>query len=83
MIKTDFSTHLSEYGFPQLAGRVQIRTDMGQRKQPHPQFPENVYSKELSQKGDVYSFGLMILDILGGTDAVRSQELRGREGERN
>lgn len=73
MINTDFSARLSEYGFAQLAGRVQI-PDTGQCNLRAYQFPENAYSKELSQKGDIYNFGLIVLDILGGPDAAPDYE---------
>ncbi|OWM72168.1 probable inactive receptor kinase At3g08680 [Punica granatum] len=73
MINIDFSACLSEYGFAQLAGRVEI-PDMCQPRQgsqqPQYQLPHYVYSKELSQKGDIYNFGLIVLDILGGPEAV-------------
>lgn len=71
MINTDFSACLSDYGTVQLADQLVDVTNTLQWNraaaalaQPH------VYSGELCQKCDVYSFGVIILDLLGGPEGT-------------
>ncbi|PIA49066.1 hypothetical protein AQUCO_01300126v1 [Aquilegia coerulea] len=64
LIKNNFSACLSEYGFIQLTDPIEA-VGVWQRKQP-----ETLNSTEkMSQKGDICSFGLMVLDMLGGPEA--------------
>ncbi|KAF5192195.1 Leucine-rich repeat receptor-like protein kinase pxc1 [Thalictrum thalictroides] len=64
LIQTNFSACLSEYGFIQLTGPVETAS-IWQCK-----VPETFNSTEkMSQKSDICSFGLMVLDMLGGPDA--------------
>ncbi|OVA01940.1 Protein kinase domain [Macleaya cordata] len=72
IIKTNFSACLSDYGFVQLAEQVQVPGVL-QQKQPET-MEEDVdavvpVSEKLSQKNDIYSFGAMVLDMLGGPKA--------------
>ncbi|KAF8380085.1 hypothetical protein HHK36_027555 [Tetracentron sinense] len=61
LIKTDFSACVSDYGVVQLAEPEVF--GIWQRKPP----PETVNSGEiLTQKCDIYNFGVIVLDILGG-----------------
>ncbi|KAK9143977.1 hypothetical protein Syun_013377 [Stephania yunnanensis] len=53
MVRTNFSACLSEYGFVQLAEPTEPVTQ-----------PE-----KLTQKNDIYGFGVMVLDMLGGPRA--------------
>ncbi|CAK9143177.1 unnamed protein product [Ilex paraguariensis] len=66
MINIDFTAHVSNYGFAQLAEPVEV-SDTWQRKPP-PSSPE-LYCESLSQKSDVYNFGIVLLDMLGGLKA--------------
>ncbi|XP_047971230.1 probable inactive receptor kinase At5g58300 [Salvia hispanica] len=56
MVNVDFSARLSDYGFVQLADHV----DTGQ---------DDPYQPGLSQESDVYSFGAVLMEILGWPDA--------------
>ncbi|KAJ0048802.1 hypothetical protein Pint_15004 [Pistacia integerrima] len=65
MINIDLSACLSDYGFTQLAERVEVP---GKRQVKPPQVPAyNIYCEELSQKGDIFNFGVVIMDILAGS----------------
>lgn len=71
MINADFTACLSDYGFAQLA-RLVNASDMGQCKPPPPTtVAESVYSNEMSQKGDIYNFGVVMLDIISGDNAMQ------------
>ncbi|KAL5552335.1 hypothetical protein UlMin_002511 [Ulmus minor] len=72
MINTDFSACLSDYGVSQLAQQVQLVPDnTWQRKPPAlPLVPSHVYSDGLGQKCDIYNFGVIILEILAGPQAI-------------
>lgn len=61
MINTDFGACVSDYGFTQLAEQVEV-SDTWQGKPP----PMSFYCESLSQKSDMYNFGTIILDLLGG-----------------
>ncbi|XP_071940056.1 probable L-type lectin-domain containing receptor kinase S.5 [Coffea arabica] len=63
MVNVDFTARLSDYGFIQLAERVEVG-DIWQRK-PLPQ-PNFEYSELFCQESDVYNFGIIILDSLKG-----------------
>lgn len=66
MINIDLSACLSDYGFTQLAERVELS---GQRQLKPPRVPPyNIYCEELSQKGDIFNIGVVILDILAGSN---------------
>ncbi|XAR70188.1 Non-specific serine/threonine protein kinase [Bertholletia excelsa] len=56
MISEDFTARLSDYGFAQLAERL-------------PPEPDNMYTDGLGQKSDIYNFGVVMLDLLGGPGA--------------
>ncbi|XP_030530410.2 probable inactive receptor kinase At5g58300 [Rhodamnia argentea] len=66
MINADFTACLSDYGFAQLARRVDV-SDTGQAQGtplPPTAVAESLYSDEMSQKGDIYNFGVVMLDII-------------------
>ncbi|XP_024996673.1 probable inactive receptor kinase At5g58300 [Cynara cardunculus var. scolymus] len=71
MVDVDFNAYLSNYGFTQLAVEV---PDTGQRKPPSPPSPLPFSCEPLSQNNDIYHFGIIILDILGGSKALESIE---------
>ncbi|KAL2551115.1 putative inactive receptor kinase [Forsythia ovata] len=63
MINIDFTAHLSDYGFAQLAEPIEVN-DTGQVSPCTP--PERrQYDETLSQKSDMYNFGVVLMDILG------------------
>lgn len=63
MINTDFSACLSDYGVTQLAERVEV-SDTWKWK------PIQVYSEGLSQKCDVYNYGVILVNVLAGPKAL-------------
>ncbi|KAB2608741.1 receptor-like protein kinase [Pyrus ussuriensis x Pyrus communis] len=63
MVNVDFSACLSDYGFTQLAQPVESSSTWQLMKSPSRQM-ENNFCDELSQKSDIYNFGLILLDIL-------------------
>lgn len=84
MIDVDFNAYLSNYGFSQLAIEVsdtrQQKTTSSSQAPPEP----------LSQKNDIYHFGLIVLDIIGGPKAMewiqscefgRKEDIIVKEGE--
>nr|XP_016497483.1 PREDICTED: probable inactive receptor kinase At5g58300 [Nicotiana tabacum] len=77
MINIDFTACLSDYGFAQLAEWTEF-SDTWQKKPP---LLEYVYShKLLSQKNDVYNFGIILLDILG-RQGMKKEEMKNGEFE--
>ncbi|XP_050229875.1 probable inactive receptor kinase At3g08680 [Mercurialis annua] len=66
LINTNFSACLSDYGFAQLAEFEEV-SDTPENKQP-----KCGYSEEFSQKSDIYNFGIILLDMLGGARAPNS-----------
>ncbi|KAF8412132.1 hypothetical protein HHK36_000088 [Tetracentron sinense] len=65
LIKTDFSACVSDYGFVQLAEPAEV-LGIWQLKLP----PETVnFAEKLTQKCDIYNFGVIVLDMLGGSKA--------------
>ncbi|XP_057463804.1 inactive leucine-rich repeat receptor-like serine/threonine-protein kinase At1g60630 [Actinidia eriantha] len=68
MINVDFTACLSDYGCAQLAERVKV-SDTWQRKPPPPGPQKKVYCEVLCQTSDIYNFGIIMLDLLGGTKA--------------
>ncbi|RXH95725.1 hypothetical protein DVH24_008225 [Malus domestica] len=66
MVNTDFSACLSGYGFTQLAEPVEVLNTGQLMKSPCRQQENTTYSDELSQKSDIYNFGVILLDILAG-----------------
>ncbi|EEF51334.1 serine-threonine protein kinase, plant-type, putative [Ricinus communis] len=65
MINSNFSACLSDYGLAQLA-EIEEVSDTWQRKPPPYMQPEYIYSDECCQKSDIYNFGIILLDMLGG-----------------
>ncbi|KAJ8764884.1 hypothetical protein K2173_010349 [Erythroxylum novogranatense] len=63
MVNVDFTACLSDYGFIQLAD-LEEAPDTWQKKRPHP--PDCSYSNKISQACDMYNFGVVLLDMLGG-----------------
>ncbi|CAN6585910.1 unnamed protein product [Malus baccata var. baccata] len=63
MVNVDFSACLSDYGFTQLAQPVESSNTWQLMKSPSRQL-ENSFCDELSQKSDIYNFGVILLDIL-------------------
>ncbi|CBI34469.3 hypothetical protein VitviT2T_001786 [Vitis vinifera] len=76
MINVDFSARLSDYGFVQLVDPVEDCDTWQMKPPPPPPSPsssspsESFFSEKLCQKSDVYNFGIIILDTLGGPRAV-------------
>ncbi|XP_059638943.1 probable inactive receptor kinase At2g26730 [Cornus florida] len=68
MINIDFSACLTDYGFTQLARRIEV-SDTWPHKPPPPP-PVGSYCDNLCQKSDVYNFGIVVLDILAGPEAL-------------
>lgn len=83
MINNDFSACISDYGFTQLAERVEV-SDTWQGKPP-PFSPASFYCETLSQKTDMYNYGIIILDLLGGPKApeLKSCVIEKKEDIRN
>lgn len=65
MINVDFSACISDYGFTQLAERLEVSDDQCQKKPPP--LLENLYSQDLSQKSDIFNLGLIIIDVVAGS----------------
>ncbi|PQM36741.1 putative receptor-like protein kinase [Prunus yedoensis var. nudiflora] len=70
MVNIDFSACLSDYGFTQLAEPVEIANTWPMVKSPCWQ-QITPYSDELSQKSDIYNFGVILLDVLAGPKGLR------------
>ncbi|ONK66416.1 uncharacterized protein A4U43_C06F8770 [Asparagus officinalis] len=68
-IGTNFSAHLSDYGFAQLARTIDT-PNIARAKKPLPTTlgVENG-KKKRSQKEDIFDFGVMVFDVLGGARA--------------
>ncbi|XP_068650816.1 probable inactive receptor kinase At5g58300 [Aristolochia californica] len=64
-IKTDFSACLSDYGFVQLAERTDQASYSPSRRLPE----VTNFDGRLAAESDVYNFGVMVLDMLGGPTA--------------
>ncbi|KAB2069749.1 hypothetical protein ES319_A08G112400v1 [Gossypium barbadense] len=60
MINIDLTARLSDYGFVQLADCVEDCDTKEKRATTH-----NIYCEKLSQKSDVFNFGMVLLDMLG------------------
>ncbi|KAF2297940.1 hypothetical protein GH714_005806 [Hevea brasiliensis] len=69
MINSNFSACLSDYGFTQLAEFEEV-SDTWQQKPPPQQEQESIYGDKFWQKSDIYSFGIILLDMLGGSKAT-------------
>ncbi|KAF6173013.1 hypothetical protein GIB67_006389 [Kingdonia uniflora] len=65
LLKMNFSACLSEYGFIQLA--EEPSEDFGVWKQQS--LKKTNLTEKMSQKNDIHSYGMMVLDILGGPKA--------------
>ncbi|KAL8266705.1 hypothetical protein R6Q59_004049 [Mikania micrantha] len=74
MIDVDFSIRLANYGYTQLATNTPEIDQLMPLSPPSPLPPENINNKVLSQKSDIFQFGLILLDILGGTKALDSTQ---------
>ncbi|KAM3263184.1 putative inactive receptor kinase [Capsicum annuum] len=73
MINTDFTACLSDYGFVQLVERTEF-SDTWQEKPP-PLDDQYAYCELLiSQKNDVYNFGIILLDILGRRQGIMKKD---------
>ncbi|XP_019168864.1 PREDICTED: probable inactive receptor kinase At3g08680 [Ipomoea nil] len=59
MVNVDFTARLADYGFAQLAARTDHCGT------PHLIRSNFRFSETLSQKSDVYNFGVILLDVLG------------------
>ncbi|KAJ4823150.1 hypothetical protein Tsubulata_016385 [Turnera subulata] len=66
MININFTACLSDYGFTQLAEFEKV-SDTGQRKPASN--AKTDYCNELNQKSDIFNFGVILLDMLGGSEA--------------
>lgn len=64
MINIDFSACLSDYGFTQLAERLEV---YGASQTKPPSLSEYIYNEDLSQKSDLFDFGVVVMDILAGS----------------
>ncbi|PWA39911.1 serine/threonine-protein kinase Mps1 [Artemisia annua] len=72
MIDVDFNAYVSNFGFTQLAIEA---CDIGQqRRSPSPHYQPPTLHEPSSQKNDIYHFGIIVLDILGGAKALESIE---------
>ncbi|XP_048445958.1 probable inactive receptor kinase At5g58300 [Pyrus x bretschneideri] len=74
MVNTNFSACLSGYGFTQLAEPVEVLNTGQLMKSPCWQQENTTYSDELSQKSDIYNFGVILLDILAGPKGLEMTE---------
>ncbi|KAE8717173.1 abscisic acid receptor PYL10-like [Hibiscus syriacus] len=61
MINNDLTARLSDYGFVQFPGCIEDSENKERSRTTN-----NTYSEDLSQKSDVFNFGLVLLDMLGG-----------------
>ncbi|XP_059277747.1 probable inactive receptor kinase At5g58300, partial [Lycium ferocissimum] len=77
MINIDFTACLSDYGFVQLAERTEFSDTWPKKPSPLEQY---AYSELLSQKDDVYNFGIILLDILG-RQGMKKEEMGNGEFE--
>ncbi|XP_075507694.1 putative inactive receptor kinase At5g58300 [Primulina tabacum] len=73
MIDIDFTAHLSNYGFVQLAENVMNIDDSEQTVSLSPQ-PERLYTEMMSRESDIHNFGVVLMDILGWPNKVSSKE---------
>uniref|UniRef100_A0A199UC72 Protein kinase domain-containing protein n=1 Tax=Manihot esculenta TaxID=3983 RepID=A0A199UC72_MANES len=88
MINSNFSACLSEYGLAQLAEYEEV-SDTWQQKPPPQQEPESIYCDKFCQQSDIYNFGIILLDMLGGSKATslrhcieeKNEEIRREEGK--
>lgn len=67
-VGTDFSAHLSDYGFAQLARAVEI-PNARPKKPSLTTLEAGSVKKKPSQKGDVFDFGVMAIEVMGGARA--------------
>ncbi|KZV31769.1 hypothetical protein F511_00573 [Dorcoceras hygrometricum] len=72
MIERDFTAHLSNYGFVQLAENVTEIDEPGQMVPFSPQ-PDPVYTEIMSRESDIHNFGVVLMDILGWPNKFSSQ----------
>ncbi|XP_049378389.1 probable inactive receptor kinase At5g58300 [Solanum stenotomum] len=79
MINIDFTACLSDYGFAQLAERTEFSNTW--QKNPPPLDDQYAYCELLSQKSDVYNFGIILLDILGRRQGMKKEEMGNGEFE--
>ncbi|KAI4303634.1 hypothetical protein MLD38_039241 [Melastoma candidum] len=68
MINVDFTACLSEYGFVQLADQAPELHDTGQHTIASPA-PDTTCRRDLRQPGDIYDFGLVMLEMVAGLKA--------------
>ncbi|KAM7257504.1 hypothetical protein ACFE04_013245 [Oxalis oulophora] len=68
MINIDLTASLADYGFIQLAQPQNIQICNTPNPNPITTFDENYYiQNNLSQKSDIYNFGMILFDVLGGS----------------
>ncbi|CAN4077596.1 unnamed protein product [Withania somnifera] len=76
MINVDFTACLSDYGFVQLAERTEF-FDTSRKGSSPLDDDQYAYCELLSQKSDVYNFGIILLDILGRRQGMMKKEEMG------
>ncbi|XP_050379651.1 probable inactive receptor kinase At5g16590 [Argentina anserina] len=79
LVNIDFSACLSDYGFTQLAEQVEIPETGQVMKSPRWLVEKTNYSNELSQRADIYNFGVILLDILAGPKGLSLLEMEVNE----
>ncbi|CAN1254331.1 Probable inactive receptor kinase At3g08680 [Linum perenne] len=73
MINIDFTACLSDHGFTQLADHDQL-DEIGCQGKYTPQRSLPVFEPKMCQKSDIYNLGMMLLDMLGGSEAARKRD---------
>ncbi|XP_037495065.1 probable inactive receptor kinase At3g08680 isoform X2 [Jatropha curcas] len=68
MIKNNLTACLSDYGFAHLVESDEV-SDTWQQKPPPQKQQESPYCNKCCQKSDIYNFGIILLDMLGGSTA--------------
>ncbi|KAF5730069.1 hypothetical protein HS088_TW20G00439 [Tripterygium wilfordii] len=66
MINIDFTARLLGYGFTQIAERIEV-SDTWQHEPPPLTTNDSLYCENLCQKCDIYNFGILLMDMLGGS----------------
>ncbi|XP_052210380.1 probable inactive receptor kinase At3g08680 [Diospyros lotus] len=71
LINVDFTACLSDYGLAQLAERLEV-SDTSWQLKPPPRPPQPApCATALSQENDIYNFGVIMLDLLGGIKSMK------------
>lgn len=66
MINDNFTACLSDYGLIQLAEFEELSVTWHPNSPP---LPKSAYCTKLSKESDIYNFGIILLDMLGGPRA--------------